>query len=47
MKKIFLPSLFTILLISCDPHVYNIEIDNSGLKKKSFLIAVKLIYLLI
>ncbi len=34
MKKIFLPSLFTILLISCDPHVYNIEIDNSGLKKE-------------
>ncbi|WP_077112723.1 hypothetical protein [Porphyromonas gingivalis] len=34
MKKFFLPSLFTILLISCDPHVYNIEIDNSGLKKE-------------
>lgn len=34
MKMIFLLSLFTILFVSCDPYVYNVEIDDNGFKKE-------------
>lgn len=34
MKMIFSLSLFTILFVSCDPYVYNVEIDDNGFKKE-------------
>ncbi|MDD7318743.1 MAG: hypothetical protein SOZ80_00780 [Prevotella sp.] len=36
MKKIYW-GLLTFLLISCDPYIYNIEIDNNGSKEEFVL----------